>query len=1261
MKRFIRLFLLLALALILAAVTLTGCGKKDPGTETTGESGQTPPEVRTVVLDPATYLLVRDEDAKSGDASYEGTLEINRIFKAAGLNFKVGTDWDEKKGPEIQVGARHREQTQALTGNLEANGYIIAMRDGDLILAGQNDNALRTAVTVFTQTILPGLFNEVSGQYEIAEDFAVSGIYDDRKVSVLVYSTDYIDVEQLQGALSRSFASVNVYRDATDFSALLQVKESPLAILVGAAKAPFGLRTAVEKYLEQGGQLIYLGDPPFQSVMYEKDGRFVDGSDYLYQSVLELDDRQALFEIEDEARMNRYERHADNNKGKILVEVDDFGLDSVDADQARLTFTDVQSWDLFVSDKTCRKTDNALGFWLATEEAGTLGVYVEVTETSGCRYYAVASATRDWQYFLLNADDFKFWSGDASRKNTPVRIGDVAKFKIGFAQSGSAVAVGEHILYLAQVESFATEDGELKSEPMPIINGFTPLYELYPVTNGASVSAGQGQSVVPQDEYKLPGTLYSAHPGRQGTGYSRARESRFIPLLEVRDSKGLHAGYAAWMYQFFNDSQKKNSSVAVFSAQDKAFYDNAGYTAVCRTAEYLLGSGVLVEGGTDEYVYIASETSELPFGATVRLSDTARPEQAQIRLTFLKDGKPLEEKTQTLSELTAKNGRYSFTGKYTLGQDYPDQVWTELLIGGVVKDILVQDLTVWVPKPENERRYIYKEDGYFKRDGKILTFFGVNYMPTYGVAEQDSNLFEHYVSRPSYDHDVVEADLARIAELGMNAVSVFGYRETVDQSNDLLDLILLCEKYGLYVDVSLRPYCYPYHQNYSPEVPASIIKKLHLWDLDNLIAYDIAWEHTLGQEGSYSRVNMMEQSWRDWLETQYGSIAKAEAAWGTALPKSGGKVTVPGDALLNSSSAKDAPLIAAYRRFLDDQVAKDYAEAARLMRTVDPNHLISFRMASAGSAEAQLKNLYYDFRMLAPALDVMEPEGYALAADENTILQVVLCNAYARAVAPDEPVVWKEFGRHVWNGSNFIDNSAALKVQKDYYSYVLDACFDSYSNGMFAWYFAGGYRINENSDYGIVNPDGSDRPATALIREYAKKFIGQGEMPAAAVTASADRDTDPRGLYAMYQTLKSKLQQAYQKNGRLELTNLSEKEGPVYADEVYTQTIGTPKDGDPAPLKYVNGIIQYACVATENGRKVLKITYENTQDAVWRAGTVILVSASGKVSYTIGTDLSKDKTRTLTLDYDGDGKETLYFELSADGKTVRFGNPYTMQ
>lgn len=47
------------------------------------------------------------------------------------------------------------------------------------------------------------------------------------------------------------------------------------------------------------------------------------------------------------------------------------------------------------------------------------------------------------------------------------------------------------------------------------------------------------------------------------------------------------------------------------------------------------------------------------------------------------------------------------------------------------------------------------------------------------------------------------------------------------------------------------------------------------------------------------------------------------------------------------------------------------------------------------------------------------------------------------------------------------------------------------SDGVYFWWYPGEYRVDEKSDYGIINPDETYRPATYVIKEHQNVFKKQ--------------------------------------------------------------------------------------------------------------------------------------------------------------------------
>lgn len=96
-----------------------------------------------------------------------------------------------------------------------------------------------------------------------------------------------------------------------------------------------------------------------------------------------------------------------------------------------------------------------------------------------------------------------------------------------------------------------------------------------------------------------------------------------------------------------------------------------------------------------------------------------------------------------------------------------DNVSVSLFYDNTCIDTLSHNVLIHHVKPEKNRHYAKIAPGQneIEINGKTTRFFGVNYMPSYDIANNDFQAFEHYVSAFSYDPDVIDIDLQRTALL----------------------------------------------------------------------------------------------------------------------------------------------------------------------------------------------------------------------------------------------------------------------------------------------------------------------------------------------------------------------------------------------------------------------------------------------------------------------------------------------------------------
>ena len=339
------------------------------------------------------------------------------------------------------------------------------------------------------------------------------------------------------------------------------------------------------------------------------------------------------------------------------------------------------------------------------------------------------------------------------------------------------------------------------------------------------------------------------------------------------------------------------------------------------------------------------------------------------------------------------------------------------------------------------------------------------------------------------------------------------------------------------------------------------------------------------------------------------------------------------------------------------------------MEALAPNQLISFRMSMSGSARrtaSQKPSTHcFDFQSLATTMDFMEPEGYALSSNEESALQITFANAYARYTKPDAPVVWKEYGYSVWPGStdgHFNPNESQMQLGADYYDYVMRYALNAHTSGMFCWWAVSGYRVDENSDYGIYNPDGSDRALTKVLREYAPKFIAQGERENVA-EIEIEKDDFVGGIFGMFDSLKDELAAAHDSGKCVTFVNKAQDsvDQYAYADTLLDYAVADAKPTDGTyPLRYVNGMVKSLECYEESGKTYAKITVCNTKQSIWRAGTVSLVSLDTSdfdLRYTLTEEVGYLEDATFTVELADSGALDLRFEINGVG----FGPAYSVE
>ena len=323
-------------------------------------------------------------------------------------------------------------------------------------------------------------------------------------------------------------------------------------------------------------------------------------------------------------------------------------------------------------------------------------------------------------------------------------------------------------------------------------------------------------------------------------------------------------------------------------------------------------------------------------------------------------------------------------------------------------------------------------------------------------------------------------------------------------------------------------------------------------------------------------------------------MARAERDWGVSARRNAkGEVIGPADKWF----VEDGPWrvqMAAYRRFMDNATSRAWNDATRRLRALDPNHLVSFRQGNT---------LPYDFALSGPVrhIDFICPEGYAVPDTDAGEAAIGWITRYVDATTGGKPIVWSEFGRNAWDARTMEASPAGIEKQGTYSARFYRAALRAGANGTAPWWWPGGYRVGEKSDYGIIAPSGEERPAARLIRDYAPAFRTARSRAEPDAWMTFDRDAHAGGYCRAAFAEGAEAYAAARKAGKLlgvRLDGASYDSGncPLVA------VGGVPYDGTNPP-KHLDAEFDQFAVAREGDAIVVRARLGNVGAAAWLPGT----------------------------------------------------------
>jgi len=929
--------------------------------------------------------------------------------------------------------------------------------------------------------------------------------------------------------------------------AILNAQTFDLLVLPNAADLPIKAVGPISEYAKAGGDIIALNAPLWQRQLIDVDGRWTTRDDYQRDNAGKLPPH-VLFEFTDDL-IKSWHRSSNNMASPTTCET---VADGPGPNQRALhvAISDLTGWDNFGVtglDNPFPK-GHTLTVFSARGDGNTSQLAIEWDEKDGSRWIAVVPLYPEWRQYVLTPKDFRFWISVPGRggRGDSFNPENAVGFSVGLAFTHTENTGGRHEFWVGPVgtapivgpaHDVPAQQCDLGTFDLPAFETLCPSYKFFDVHGPVTLSVRQDQAIVSTREamprLAADANVRSPQPRPGGGGFDKRRDWRFIPLVEARSDDGQWRGTPVAMI-VNADGPYKGAVWASFGFSGSDIYKSPAMRAMVRQIAARMHDGVfIVDGGSNYYTYFKDQPAQIGVRivnlsseerhvhATVELHENSSAQAAYTRSWEI--AKLMPGEIRTVSGGLTRNWSKDGTGL---------QVHITEAGDGQVIDRVTQTAYTWEPKAE--KHFVTIKDGEFMVDGKRWRVHGVNYMPSSGIGIEDGEYFEHWLGARSYDPEIIDRDLDHIKDMGLNAVSIFIYTG-YEKDQNLLDILRRLDERGMKANVGLRPGL-PLWFEWSKI--GNIIESMRLAQNDTVFAYDIAWEPMFGTHEERKRYD---KQWEQWIVERYGSIENAEKDWNFTVPRNeDGTVTNPLpeqiDTLPSVSSASQGEkmgvgdwrvMTAAYRRFLDTLLYRMYGDARRLIREIDPNHYVSFRMAEAGNPNYRWGGrIPYDFPYLAAAVDILEPEAYGRIGDWEKVKPGWFEFEYAKWAAPHKPTIWAEMGVSTWDISRMIDSPQRMDFQAMFYRAFYRLLISTGANGVFFWWYPGGFRYGENSDYGIINPDGTDKPVTKVIRENASKFLDGSARPSPDYWITIDRDAHPDGIAGIYDAAKDEFWRA---------------------------------------------------------------------------------------------------------------------------------------
>ena len=1010
-------------------------------------------------------------------------------------------------------------------------------------------------------------------------------------------------------------------------------------------------------YLTSGGNVFFVGgDLPFTAPAIRDGERMVTRTDFFDK--LKTDPHGLNINFVREGVNYQRRTYGDVSEKPATAAVIDNGKTlSVQIER-------YSHWDMWATTSADFSAIPAETEFLRVKVKGNMpNLSIELQEKDMSRWIASFAVQKDWDTYLLPVDAFRPWeSPHRNKADDRVRFENIDLIAVGISDSHtSGVQAGASYNFALQSIEALPKGQESGNRFYPkdfTLECVAPSYKSYKLDGFMTLVSGERR-------FDYRGTAVSPVPRMLGLGIGMNRPWRFIPIATARNEAGGHA-YPAWIMLHL-DRKFKGSAVAGMGFSLETILQDRNLSAILIDIITRLGSDAFLAGaGASDFV-VDTGTS-FRFGGELFRTDTGMKIRAVLRN---------QEGTAVAEWEKPVMGNDAIAAEATLNKPGSYRCVVELIdshnrtVDSIESEVVIQDR-----KPDPPSAFIRTEKDNFVIEDRYWYPNGINFFPVYIVAGMDANDFFHkgWGDRSFYDPILVEEDILNAKSVGINMLSVLmnlGNQGKFDPGA-IRDFHYRCRKHGMKVNQFIGA---ANPLDFQEELLRQIIERARLRDDATLFCYDIIWEATNSVYRADSRERFRPE-WNRWIEGQYGNKENAVKDWkfdpGT---NEAGLISPPTDEQF-IRDGDHRVYVAVYRRFMDDHTAKLWQQAVDRLRLMDPCHLITNR---AGNIHP------YDNAFTGPvkALDFISPEGYAIQEGEAAEGAIGFANRVIDFYSGGKPIVWSEFGKPAFwgevGGADAAAIAAAIERCGDYNEMFYRRSLEAGAQGFAPWWWSGGYRVDEHSDFGIINVDGTHRKTAEVVKQYADQIQTQRQRQAGSIPFDFDPDEHAGGYTELIFGKGSAAYLDAASEGKM-LSFRNEAVGKTSVNVPIRGVGNVPYTGSN-PVKYLNGFfekVEYknasgqwieigdSAAFQHNGQLELRVRVANMGEVPFIAtsgvgGVFVRVAQGGQVLlFPITSDVPRLNDLTVAnMKIPAQWSGTFSLRLEAKDRAV-FGNEFRL-